>query len=74
MDRNAELTHGSFESEALLIHKSVEQLRFRFQDIRILLVTHAHRDHSGGARRVKELTGAQPMVLDQGVKCGRNRG
>jgi metallo-beta-lactamase class B len=62
-----ELTHSTFESEAPLIHNSVEQLRFRFQDIRILLVTHAHRDHSGDARRVKELAGAQPMVLDQGV-------
>ena len=46
-----------------------EQLGFRFQDIKILLVTHAHRDHSGGAWRVKELTGAKLMVMDADVSA-----
>ena len=59
------LIDSTYESEVPLIQKSVEQLKFRFQDIKILLITHAHRDHSGGAWRVKELTGAQLMVMDQ---------
>ncbi len=61
------LIDSTFESEVPLIQKSVEQLKFRFQDIKILLVTHAHRDHSGGAWRVKELTGAKLMVMDADV-------
>ena len=63
------LIDSTFESEVPFIQKSVEQLKFRFQDIKILLVTHAHRDHSGGARRVKELTGAQLMVMDEDVSA-----
>ena len=61
------LIDSTYESEVPLIQKSVEHLKFRFQDIKILLITHAHRDHSGGAWRVKELTGAQLMVMDQDV-------
>jgi metallo-beta-lactamase class B len=63
------LIDATFESEVPLIRKSVEQLKFRFEDIRILLISHAHRDHAGGARRVKELTGAQLMVMDSDVKA-----
>ena len=63
------LIDATFESEAPLIQKSVEQLKFRFADIKVLLISHAHRDHAGGARRVKELTGAQLMVMDSDVKA-----
>lgn len=63
------LIDATFESEAPLIQKSVEQLKFRFQDIKYLLVTHAHRDHAGGAWRVQELTGAQLMVMDADVSA-----
>ena len=61
------LIDSTFESEVPLIQQSVDQLKFRFGDIKILLITHAHRDHAGGARRVKELTGVQLMVMDQDV-------
>lgn len=59
------LIDATFESEVPLIRKSIEQLKFRFEDVRILLISHAHRDHAGGARRVKELTGAKLMVMDR---------
>jgi metallo-beta-lactamase class B len=52
-----------------LIQKSVEQLKFRFQDIRIILLTHAHRDHAEGAALVKKLTGAQLVVMNQDVEA-----
>lgn len=63
------LIDATFESEVPLIKKSIEDLKFRFQDIKILLITHAHRDHAGGAFRVKELTGAKLMVMDQDVEA-----
>ncbi|MFN7923226.1 MAG: subclass B3 metallo-beta-lactamase [Bryobacteraceae bacterium] len=63
------LIDATFETEVPLIRKGVEQLGFRFGDIKILLCTHAHRDHVGGAKLVKQLTGAQMMVMDADVKA-----
>lgn len=49
------------------IRTSVEQLGFRFTDIRILLISHAHWDHNAGSAAIKALTGAQYMVMDADV-------
>lgn len=45
----------------------MEKLGFRFTDIKILLISHAHFDHDAGAARIKQLTGAQYMVMDADV-------
>ncbi|MBS1593337.1 MAG: subclass B3 metallo-beta-lactamase [Bacteroidetes bacterium] len=45
-----------------MIRAHVEQLGFRFEDIRILLATHAHFDHVGAMAAVKAATGAQAMI------------
>lgn len=68
------LIDSTYESDVPLIQKSVEQLKLRFQDIKILLITHAHRDHSGGARRVRELTDAKLMVMEQDVSAVQTGG
>jgi metallo-beta-lactamase class B len=49
------------------IQQSVEKLGFRFSDIKILLISHAHFDHDAGAARIKEMTGAKYMVMDADV-------
>lgn len=49
------------------IQQNVAQLGFRFQDIKILLNSHAHHDHAGGMARLKELTGAKLMVSEGDV-------
>jgi metallo-beta-lactamase class B len=46
---------------------SVEKLGFRFQDVKILLISHAHFDHCAGSAAIKRLTGARYMVLDADV-------
>jgi metallo-beta-lactamase class B len=61
------LINSSLESSPALIRKSVEQLGFRFTDIRILLISHAHFDHDAGSAEVKRQTGAQYMVMDGDV-------
>ena len=61
------LINPSFEDSVPLIRKSVETLGFRFADVKILLVSHAHDDHAGGAALVKRLTGAKYMVMQQDV-------
>jgi metallo-beta-lactamase class B len=47
--------------------RSVEQLGLKFEDIRILLISHAHWDHNAGAAMVKQLTRARYMVMEGDV-------
>ena len=49
------------------LRASVEQLGFRFADIKVLLISHAHWDHNAGSAAIKALTGAQYMVMDADV-------
>ena len=61
------LINSSLESSVPLIRSSVEQLGFRFQDIKILLISHAHWDHDAGSAALKQQTGARYMVMDDDV-------
>jgi metallo-beta-lactamase class B len=61
------LINSTYERNVPLIRSSVEQLGFRFADIRILLGSHAHTDHHEGDALVKELSGAQVMVMAEDV-------
>jgi metallo-beta-lactamase class B len=61
------LINSSLETSVPLIRNSVEKLGFRFGDIKILLISHAHFDHDAGSAAVKRLTGAQYMVMDGDV-------
>jgi metallo-beta-lactamase class B len=58
---------GTYERNVPVIKKSVEQLGFKFSDIKILLGNHAHGDHQEGDAMVKRLTGAQVMVMAEDV-------
>lgn len=61
------LINSSLEASVPLIRKSVEQLGFRFSDIKILLISHAHYDHCAGSAQIKRLTGAKYFVMDADV-------
>lgn len=61
------LINAALEDSAPLIQQSVEKLGFRFSDVKILLINHAHFDHDAGAARIKKLTGAKYMVMDSDV-------
>jgi metallo-beta-lactamase class B len=61
------LVNSSFETTVPVIRAAVEQLGFRFADIRIVLGSHAHGDHMEGDALVKELTGADVMAMEQDV-------
>jgi metallo-beta-lactamase class B len=58
------LINSSLESSVPLIRQSVEKLGFRFGDIKLLLISHAHWDHCAGSALVKQMTGAKYMVMD----------
>lgn len=68
------LINSNLDQGVPLIRASVEQLGFRFADIRILLISHAHYDHDAGSARIKELTGAQYMVMEGDVPTVRSGG
>lgn len=57
------LINSNLESSPEQIKKSVEQLGFKFSDIKILLISHAHMDHCAGSARIKQMTGAKYMVM-----------
>jgi metallo-beta-lactamase class B len=61
------LINAGLADSVPLIQQSVEKAGFRFSDIKILLISHAHFDHDAGAARIKKLTGAKYMVMDSDV-------
>jgi metallo-beta-lactamase class B len=61
------LINSCFEATVPVIRTSVEQLGFKFADIKILLGSHAHADHMEGDALVKQLTGAQVMAMAEDV-------
>src|SRR5258708_27205634 len=58
---------STYERNVPTIAKSVEQLGFKFSDIKILLGNHAHGDHQEGDALVKQMTGAQVMPMAEDV-------
>ncbi len=61
------LINSDLASSVPLIRASVEKLGFRFGDVKILLISHAHFDHDAGSALVKRMTGARYMVMDADV-------
>jgi metallo-beta-lactamase class B len=61
------LINSDLEANAPLIKSSIESLGFKFSDVKILLISHAHWDHCAGSAKIKELTGAKYMVMDADV-------
>ena len=61
------LINSDLEANVPLIRASVEKLGFKFTDIKILLISHAHWDHDAGSAMIKQITGARYMVMDADV-------
>jgi metallo-beta-lactamase class B len=61
--QGAILINSTYERNVPVIQKSVEQLGFKFSDVKILLGNHAHGDHQEGDALVKQLTGARVMTM-----------
>ena len=56
------LINTGLSASAPQIKHNVEKLGFKFNDIKILLITHAHYDHVGALAEIKKMTGAKLMV------------
>src|SRR3954452_20896746 len=57
------LINSGFEETVPLIRDAVKSLGFKMEDIKALLVSHAHSDHVAGHALAKELTGANVFVM-----------
>lgn len=58
------LINSSLETSVPLIRASVEKLGFKFTDVKILLISHAHSDHCAGSAEIIRQTGARYMVME----------
>ena len=65
--QGAILINSSLETSVPMIRASVEQLGFKFSDIKVLLISHAHWDHDAGSAELIKQTGAKYMVMDGDV-------
>lgn len=61
------LINSNVEAGVPLLRASVESLGFKFSDIKILLISHAHWDHNAASATIKKLTGAKYMVMEADV-------
>ena len=57
------LINTNWEDSVEILRASVEDLGFNFEDIEIILGSHAHGDHMQGDALVKEMTGASVMAM-----------
>lgn len=56
------LIDGAMEESVPQIVANIARLGFRLDDVKILLINHAHWDHSGGLAELKRLTGARLLA------------
>ena len=68
------LINSSFEESVPLIRTSIEKLGFKFTDVKILLISHAHSDHCAGSAEIIKQTKAQYFVMDQDADAVENGG
>jgi len=61
------LINSDLAANVPMIRASVEKLGFKFSDIKILLISHAHFDHDAGSAALITATGAKYMVMDADV-------
>ena len=61
------LINSNLETSVPQIKESVEKLGFKFSDVKILLISHAHWDHDAGSAKIKQLSGAKYIVMEGDV-------
>ena len=61
------LINTNWEDSVETLRTSVEDLGFNFEDVEIILGSHAHGDHMQGDALVKEMTGASVMAMAEDI-------
>jgi metallo-beta-lactamase class B len=71
------LIDGGLEESAPLIERNIRALGFRLEDVKWLLISHAHFDHAGGLASLKAKSGAQLVSMEAeraALESGRHVG
>lgn len=68
------LIDGGMPSTAPVIEKSIREMGFKPEDIRVLLTTQAHFDHVGSHAHFKKLSGARAEVMQGDEQLLRDGG
>jgi len=61
------LINSDYERNVPTVRGSIEQLGFKYTDVKIVLGSHAHADHMEGDALVKQLTNAAVMAMAEDV-------
>jgi metallo-beta-lactamase class B len=67
------LLDGALPESAPLIERNIRTLGFELSDVKYLLNSHAHFDHSGGLAQLKRSTGAQ-LIASEGDRSALEGG
>lgn len=67
------LIDGGLPESASMIARNIGMLGFDIRDVKILLNSHAHIDHSGGLAELKKLSGAE-MIASEGDRWALETG
>ena len=68
------LINSCLEESVPLIRSSIEKLGFQFNDVKILLISHAHSDHCAGSAEIIKQTKAQYFVMAEDADAVENGG
>src|ERR1051325_6104599 len=67
-DRGHILIDGALPESVPQIRAHIAELGFKLEDVRLLLNTHVHYDHSGGLGELQRLTGAHAAASADAAK------
>ena len=68
------LINSNLEANVPQIRAGIESFGFKFNDVKILLISHAHWDHDQASDTIKKLTGAKYMVMEGDVSVVESGG
>jgi metallo-beta-lactamase class B len=68
------LINSNLEESVPMLRASIEKVGFKYNDLRIVLISHAHFDHNAGSALIKKQTGAKYMVMAEDVSTVESGG
>ena len=57
-----------YEHTADVVIESMGMLGFSLSDVKIILLSHGHSDHSAGAKKIRDLTGAKIYMFKEDIR------
>jgi metallo-beta-lactamase class B len=68
------LINSNLEESVPMLRASIEKVGFKYNDLKIVLISHAHFDHNAGSALIKKQTGAKYMVMAEDVSTVESGG